>query len=256
MGQRLKNSLLGIIPILVLLTLWELTSRFAWLPKWIIPSPFEVLTTWWRALADGTTWKLIGASVINILPAYFIAMLISIFGGVLIGSQPIVSKMMRPILAAFHPIPSFAWLPLIVLFFGLTRTSIWALIVTATFSRSIYVVIGGVEAVRNEWLLVAKNIGMNKLQIIFYVIIPAASTQILASLKAGFGSAWRTLIGAEMLVMSMGGLGKYIWYAQWYYEFDRVLAGIATIAIIGILVEQMVFNPLEKITVRRWGMIG
>lgn len=254
MGIRSRNFILGAAPFILFIIAWDLAVRFGWLPNWIIAPPLQVIKALANMVQDGTLLRLLYSSMLNIMPAYFIAMLVATVGGILCGMNATAAKIIRPILSSFHTIPSIAWLPLIVLFLGLTRTSIWVLIIIATFSRSIYIVISGVETIRKEWLLVAKNLNLNPFQTVIYVVVPAASTQILAGMRSGFGSAWRTLIGAEMLVTSMGGLGKYIWYAQWYYEFDRVIAGIVVIAVIGITVEQLIFNPLEKITVQRWGM--
>ena len=72
-------------------------------------------------------------------------------------------------------------------------------------------------------------------------------------LRLGFGSAWRSLVGAEMLVVTLGGLGKFIWMAQWYFDFDKVMAGIVLIGLISILVEQLVLGRLEKNILQKWG---
>lgn len=115
--------------------------------------------------------------------------------------------------------------------------------------------VGGVRNVNPIWILVAKNLGLDKIQTIFKVIIPGALPNIITGMRIGFGSIWRSLIGAEMLVSGAGGLGKFIWNAQWSFSFEKVFVGIFTIAIIGLTIETLIFRKLEKITLEKWGAV-
>ena len=121
--------------------------------------------------------------------------------------------------------------------------------------RIIYNVIDGVRGVNINWLLAARNLELDKFAIVTKVVIPAALPQILSGLRIGFGSAWRSLIGAEMLVITAGGLGKYIWMSQWNFKFDQVFSGIIIIALVGIAAEQLIFKRIEQATLHRWGMM-
>jgi ABC-type nitrate/sulfonate/bicarbonate transport system permease component len=116
--------------------------------------------------------------------------------------------------------------------------------------------ISGVRNVNSIWILVARNLGLNKLQIIFKVIIPGALPEIITGIRIGFGAIWRSVVGTEMLVTGAGGLGKFIWTAQYTYSFDKVLVGIFLIAIIGITIESFVFKKIEAVTLEKWGIIN
>lgn len=116
--------------------------------------------------------------------------------------------------------------------------------------------IGGVRNLNPIWILVARNLGLNKWQIIFKVIIPGALPSIITGMRIGFGAIWRSVIGAEMLVIGAGGLGKFIWTAQWTYSFDKVLVGILLISIIGLTIEMVVFKKIEAVTLEKWGVIS
>jgi len=120
----------------------------------------------------------------------------------------------------------------------------------------IYNMITGVQNINSIWILVAKNLGLNDWQIISKVIIPGALPNIITGARIGFGAIWRSVIGAEMLVTGAGGLGKFIWTAQWTYSFDKVLVGIFLIAIIGLAVEMIVFKNIESITLEKWGIVN
>ena len=191
----------------------------------------------------------------NIIPAFLSAVLASLALGIIIGLNSTFSKIFSPFLSAVYLIPSLAWLPLIILFLGFTRQSIWATIFISSFIRMIYNVIAGVQGVNSNWLLAARNFELNKIDIVIKIILPGALPQILSGIRVGFGSAWRSLIGAEMLVVTAGGLGRYMWMSQWAFKFEQVLVGIITVALIGILAEQLIFKKLEQKTLMRWGMM-
>ena len=171
------------------------------------------------------------------------------------GINRTIYKIFHPILSAIYPIPSLAWLPFIILFLGFTREAIWFVVFISSFVRIIYNVISGVQNINIEYVLAAKNLGFNKPKIVLDVILPGALPQIITGLRLGFGSAWRSLIGAEMLVVTLGGLGKFIWMSQWYFDFDKVIVGIVAISLISIFIEEIVFKRLEKNTLVRWGFI-
>jgi len=124
----------------------------------------------------------------------------------------------------------------------------------AVFIRVIYVIVDGVRSIDKHFIMVARNFGYTHLEVLFKVVLPASLPAVITGARLGFGSAWRSLIGAEMLVVSLGGLGKFIWFSQWYYSFDKVFAGILTISIIGIIIEQLILRTLEKKTLELWGV--
>lgn len=255
MEQRIKNLLLGSSLFLGILIAWYFLSVFNVIPSWFLPGPMKTFSTFWRLLWDGSIGNLILISLINVFPAFVLAIVFSVVIGVLIGLNETFRKIFTPFISAIYLIPSLAWLPLIILFLGFNRSSIWAVVFISSFVRIIYNVIGGVRGINQNWLLVAKNIELGRLKTVFKIVLPGALPQILSGIRIGFGSAWRSLIGAEMLVVTAGGLGRYIWMSQWAFKFDQVFSGLIVIAIIGILAEQLIFKKIEQRTLLRWGMM-
>ncbi len=255
MAHRGNTILLGAIPFFGLVIIWQLLLVAGWVPTWLVSSPLEVGTALVRSIGDATLLRLISISMINAMPAFLAAVVAALLLGTVVGASPTARRLLFPSIAALYVVPSLAWLPMIVLLLGFTRTSVWILIFLSSFTKMIYTVIGGVRSVRPEWILAAKNFGYSKTALVFRVLLPAAFPQIFSGLRQGFGASWRSLIGAEMLVPTVGGLGSYIWYAQWYLVMDRAFVGLIAIAGIGILVEYVVFRLLEKRTIVRWGMI-
>lgn len=253
--QRIRDFALGSIPYLLVLIAWIIAVRFDLMPNWFLPSPFKVLSTFVIIIRDGTILKVIVDTISNIVPPYFFAAIASIIFGILIGTSTTMRKIFFPFIVTLYPIPSLAWLPFIIIIFGFTKDSVWILLFISSFLKMIYNMISGVRNINSIWLLIAKNLGLNNWQIILKVIIPGALPNIITGMRIGFGAIWRSVIGAEMLVIGAGGLGKYIWTAQWTYSFDKVLVGIILIAAIGLLIEMVVFKKIEEITLQKWGIL-
>lgn len=251
--RRIREILLAAIPFILILFLWSLVVYFNWMPNWFLPSPLKVALTFKEVVQNGTVVKIVFDTVLNLVPPYLVAVLISIVFGILIGANATIRKIFFPFISTLYPVPSLAWLPFIIIIFGFTRLSVWVLLFISCFLKMIYNMIAGVRNINSIWILVAKNLGLNKWQTVFKVIIPGALPNIITAMRIGFGSIWRSVIGAEMLVIGAGGLGKFIWAAQWTYSFDKVLVGILLIAIIGLTIETVVFKRIEAATLEKWG---
>lgn len=255
MGNRVKYFILSISLFVAILVIWQLLSFFQVIPLWLLSSPSETILTFFRLIRSGVLLRLLLNSFLNIFPSFVLSLLFSLVLGVFVGTNVTFRRMFSPFLAAINLVPSLAWLPLIILFFGFTRQSIWAVIFISSSTRMIYSFIGGVRDVNSNWLLVAQNLALNKFETIIKIILPGALPQIMSGMRIGFGSAWRSLIGAEMLVVTAGGLGKYIWMSQWAFKFDQVISGIMIIALVGVLAEQLIFKKIERVTLAKWGLM-
>lgn len=255
MARKIKNFILGASLFVVVLVVWQLLNVLQIIPTWFLPTPGETLYTFLELIRNGILIKLLLNSFLNIFPAFILSLLFSLVLGIFIGTNVTFRRMSMPFLAAINSVPSLAWLPLIILFLGFSRQTIWTVIFISSFIKIIYSVIGGVREIDRNWLLVAQNLELNKLETMVKVILPGALPQILSGIRIGFGSAWRSLIGAEMLMVTAGGLGKYIWMSQWAFKFDQVFSGIITVALVGVLAEQLIFKKIEQVTLVKWGMI-
>lgn len=255
MNKKINTFLLGAIPFVSIIAVWYIFHAQKILPQWVIPSPWQTLVTLIDLITSGAILNLVLISFLNIVPPFLVASIIAIFLGTAIGTNATTRKIFSPLISALYPIPTLTWLPLVILFAGFTRETIWIVVFISAFLRIIYNVTDGVRAVNHHWLLAAKNMGLSQFEIVISVIIPGALPNIITGLRLGFASAWRSLIATEMLVSSLGGLGKFIWYSQWTFSFDKVISGIVVIAIIGIGIEMLLFRPLERRTLIRWGVM-
>jgi len=157
----------------------------------------------------------------------------------------------------FNPLPAIALLPLALIWFGLGYGSIVFVIVHSVLWAVALNTHSGFLSVSTTLRMVGRNYGLSGLSYIGRILIPAAFPSILTGLKIGWAFAWRTLIAAELVFgvsSGSGGLGWFIYENKNQLDIPAVFAGLFTVILIGLLVENVIFRTVEARTVRRWGM--
>ena len=167
------------------------------------------------------------------------------------------NDLLETLTAAFNPLPAIALLPLSLIWFGLGDKSIIFVLVHSVLWAVALNTHSGFKSVSNTLRMVGRNYGLGGFRYIFKILIPAAFPSILTGLKIGWAFAWRTLIAAELVFgasSGKGGLGWYIYENKNLLDIPAVFAGLFTVILIGLLVENLIFRNLEAATVRKWGM--
>ena len=166
-----------------------------------------------------------------------------------------VENFFLPLASALMPIPSLAWVPVFILWFGLGNTVAILIVFYAALFPMLLNAWSGVRAVNPLWLRAAGAMGADERALFWKVIIPGTSPFIITGLRQAFLRAWIAVVGAEMLAASDWGLGWVIFDAKEFLNADVMLAALAVIGAIGFLFERLVFGSLERATVMRWGMV-
>jgi NitT/TauT family transport system permease protein len=157
----------------------------------------------------------------------------------------------------FNPLPAIALLPLSLLWFGLGKGSLIFVIVHSVLWPLALNTYSGFLSVSPTLRMAGRNYGLQGWRYVIHILVPAALPSILSGLKIAWAFAWRTLIAAELVFGSSGGeggLGWYIFQNRNELYTDRVFAGLIAVVVIGLLVENLLFSALERVTVRRWGV--
>ncbi|MBY0540273.1 MAG: ABC transporter permease subunit [Campylobacterales bacterium] len=192
-----------------------------------------------------------------LLVGYGIGILIATTLTVLAITTRLGTDLLETMTSMFNPLPAIALLPLALLWFGLGNPSIMFVIihsVTWPIALNIY---SGFTGVSNTLRMVGRNYELTGLSFVFKILIPAAFPQILTGLKVGWAFSWRTLIAAELVFgvsSGSGGLGWFIFEKKNQLDINLVFAGLLTIIIIGVFIENVIFKFIEKRTVIKWGM--
>lgn len=156
-----------------------------------------------------------------------------------------------------NPLPPIALLPLALLWFGLGEKSLVFVLVHSVLWPLALNTYSGFMGVSETLRMAGRNYGLRGLRLVALILIPAALPSILSGLKIGWAFAWRTLIAAELVfgaTNGKGGLGWYIYQNRNELFTDKVFAGLAVVIVIGLVVENLLFNTLERLTIKRWGM--
>jgi NitT/TauT family transport system permease protein len=250
-GALRKLFILGLLALL-----WQLYA--VWLKNSLLLPTFDAtMTAFLNALLKGELLSRIIESLKVLLLSYGIG----IFSAGVLTIAAINTRFGNDLLetftAMFNPLPAIALLPLALLWFGLGTPSIVFVLVHAVVWPIALNIHSGFTGVSNTLRMVGRNYGLSKLRYITKILIPAAFPSILTGLKVGWAFAWRTLIASELVFgvsSGSGGLGWFIYEKKNQLEIAAVFAGLCTVILIGIIVENVVFRVLENRTVRRWGM--
>jgi NitT/TauT family transport system permease protein len=184
-----------------------------------------------------------------------LAIVIGLPLGILMGRYRPVEHFIMPLASALMPIPSLAWVPVFILWFGLGNTVSILIVFYAALFPMLLNAWSGVRSVNQLWLRAAGAMGANEHALFWKVILPGASPFIITGLRQAFLRSWIAVVGAEMLASSDWGLGWVIYDAKEFLNADLMLAAIAVIGLIGFVFERLVFGSLERSTVHRWGMV-
>ena len=251
----MRASLFGkkIIFYIAIIIVWQaIDSADIW-PDNIFPSPIEVGEDLIYGISDGSLFYGIGTSMWRLI----VGLAIAIAGGMLLGifmaRVETVNQTIGSLVLGLQSIPSVAWVPLAILWFGLTDAGIiFVTAVGAIFAVTINVYTG-VKNIDPSYIEAARNMGAKGSQLITTVLIPAAFPYMITGFKQGWAFAWRGVIGAELL-FSFLGLGFLLNVGRQLNDVSQVIAMMLVIMGIGILIDGFVFKRLEDKVMSRWGL--
>ena len=256
--ERLFNQvwLRKCVLLVLIAVIWEAYGRYLDNPL-LVPTFSDTVTALWSALGSGVlpdrAWTSVKVLMIGFSAGVFLAAVLTILA---ITTQ-LGTDFLETVTAMFSPLPAIALLPLALIWFGLGIGSLIFVMVHSVLWPLALNTHAGFRAVSPTLRMVGRNYGLSGLGLVLKILIPAAFPSILAGLKIGWAFAWRTLIAAELVfgvASGKGGLGWYIFESKNQLDIPEVFAGLLTIIMIGLLVENVIFRTLENKTVRRWGM--
>ncbi len=237
----------------ILVIIWQAIATADIWPNTIFPSPLEVAEDLAYGVVDGSLFFGIGTSMIRLM----IGLAIAIAGGVVLGifmaRIEIVNQTIGSLVLGLQSIPSIAWVPLAILWFGLTDAGIiFVTAIGAIFAVTINTYTG-VKNIDPNYIAAARNMGAKGSQLITAVLIPAAFPYMISGFKQGWAFAWRGVIGAELL-FSFLGLGFLLNVGRQLTDVSQVIAIMLVIMGIGVLVDGFVFKKIENKVMFRWGL--
>jgi taurine transport system permease protein len=223
-----------------LLALWWLASHLQWLPPVLLPTPEAVLRKLVRLYTDGfddaTLTQHLAASLSRIALAFALALVTAIPAGIAIATSRIARGVLDPIIEFYRPVPPLAYLPLMVIWFGIGELSKVLLIYFTIFAPLTIATAAGANRVAKSRLLAAQSLGATRFQLLAHVVLPSALPEILTGVRIALGAGWSTLVAAE-LIAATRGLGFMVYSASRFLVTDVVIAGILLIGAIALVLE-------------------
>ncbi len=246
----------GLAGIVAVLAIWEGFARSGLYSTAMTPPVESVGRILWQMIEDGTLPLNAAATLVRVFIGLAVSFAIAVPLGVLMARSWVAERIFLPALSVMLPIPSLAWVPLFILWFGIGDFATILVVVYAAFFPLVYSVWTGVRAVNPIWLRSAIVMGADETTLFRKVIWPAAMPYVITGLRLSFGRAWIGVIGGELLASPKFGLGEIIFNAKEFLDAGVMLATLVGIGAIGVLFERFVFQTLERVTVRRWGMVA
>jgi ABC-type nitrate/sulfonate/bicarbonate transport system permease component len=247
-------------PIFLLLLAWEVSTRTGLVNAVLLPPPTDVFANMLRLLTpiDGSGPVLLHHAAISLMrlaAGYGLAAMICTAIGILMGINKVVYAFFDPIITVLMPIPALAWVPIIILWLGMSNATIIFVIFLAAMFPIIYNSAAGVRGISKKQLWAAEIMGAPRHKIFFKVLLPGAMPSIITGHILAVSNGWRALVGAEMLAGAGLGLGYMIFDARTFMDTETVYGGIVTIALLGLVIEKGLFRPLQRLTIERWGTV-
>lgn len=231
-GNTLKLSLATIA---IMVFVWWLVATLGWVKPLFVPSPQSIVEKFIDVLAAGFTgtslWEHIATSTARVFGAFLLACAVGIPLGLAMGMSPAIRGIFDPPIEFYRPIPPLAYLPLMIIWFGIGEVSKILLIFLSVFAPVALGARAGVRSAAIEQIHAAYSFGATRWQVVTQVILPAAMPEILTAMRIGIGFGWTTLVAAEM-VAATKGIGYMVLSASQFLQTPTVIMGILIIAAI------------------------
>ncbi len=227
---------------------WWIASHSGWIKPLFLPKPEAIWGAFQQSVAgdiDGhSLYGHFAASVARVFAAFALAVAVAVPVGLSMGVSRVARGIFDPPIEFYRPLPPLAYLPLMVIWFGIGETSKIILLFLAIFAPVALAARAGVRSVSQEQIQAARSMGASPWQVVLHVIAPGALPEILVGLRIGMGVGWTTLVAAEM-VAADAGLGKMVFNAANFLRTDIVMLGTIVIGVVAFAFE-MLMRGIEK----------
>lgn len=254
--RRMTRAAIGIIGLLVF---WQAISSAYGLDV-ILPGPITVFKDVFRTLtlSDPDQW-LYGPNIyVHLLDSFLRAIVgfataavIAIPAGILIGRYKGAREFIEPVIRLLYPIPGIAWIPLAILWFGLTNKAVIFVVFMAEFFPLFFNTEAGVRNINPILIDAGRCYGASGFTLLRRVILPAATPYIITGMRIALGGAWRMIVAAEML-SSKAGVGFVLTEARFQFRADDLMMAMILISVVGFATEKLIVRTLERRTTEKW----
>jgi NitT/TauT family transport system permease protein len=249
----MRQAVVGVVVPVLVIALWQLASQLGWVIPQVLPSPVAVAQKWVEyalpltpydpAAGSRLAWAFSGelvqdtlGSMYRVVAGFVVGAGLALPAGLLMGANRHAYAWLNPLMQVLRPIPPIAYIPLSILWFGLGNAPAIFLIAIGAFFPVLMNTIAGVRQVDGIYIRAARNLGVSQHAMFVRVMLPAAVPYILSGVRIGIGTAFIVVIVSEMIAVN-NGLGFRILEAREYFWSDKIIAGMISIGILGLLID-------------------
>jgi NitT/TauT family transport system permease protein len=237
----------------LLIGVWALLAKLRVWPPYVFPSPQSVVESLRAGFADHSFWIAITVSMKRMLIGYALSVVLGIVLGLGVASNKFLEETMGGLLVSLQSLPSICWLPLAVLWFGLSEKAILFVVVMGSLLSVTIAMETGRHQMPRIYGMAGRNLGARGFRLFWHVLLPASLPYIVSGLKQGWAFAWRSLISGEMIFVSIG-LGQLLMMGRDLNDMSQVIAVMILIIAIGYIVDGLVFSTLARRLQSKWGL--
>jgi taurine transport system permease protein len=251
---RALTNLKILLPFALLVVIWWAVKQSQDIPENVLVSPLAAWRAFVYLVTHGVMAEYASTSLTMIGIAASLSMLIGIPIGFAVGANRYAAHALEGFLRFLQGISGIAWLPLAIIWFGFTHTTTLVIVMYTLIVPIVFNTMIGVRAIPENYVMALRSLGASRLRLVTDVYLPGALPSIVVGVRLGMGYGWRALIAAEMLVRK-GGLGDLIFGARTFAQVDRIIVGMIVIGCLYIIVDRLIVQPIENLTVARWGLL-
>jgi NitT/TauT family transport system permease protein len=237
----------------LILGIWFLIARLHIWPPYLFPPPQGVLQALWSGFADHSFWIAIVVSMKRIAIGYALSVVIGVALGLGMATSKFLEQTLGGLMVSLQSLPSICWLPMAVLWFGLSEKAILFVVVMGSVLSVTISMETGRKQMPKIYAMAGRNLGARGLKLFLFVLFPASLPYLLTGLKQGWAFAWRSLIAGEMIFVSLG-LGQLLMMGRDLNDMSQVIAVMILIIAIGFLIDGLVFSSIERRLQYKWGL--
>ena len=237
----------------IVIGVWVLVARLRIWPPYLFPTPQGVLESLWAGFADHSFWIAIAISMKRIAVGYALSVAIGVLLGLLMATSDFLEQTLGGLLVSLQSLPSICWLPIAVLWFGLSEKAILFVVVMGSVLSVTISMETGRKQMPKIYAMAGRNLGAHGLKLFLFVLFPASLPYVLTGLKQGWAFAWRSLIAGEMIFVTLG-LGQLLMMGRDLNDMSQVIAVMILIIAIGYIVDGLIFKTVERRLQERWGL--
>jgi NitT/TauT family transport system permease protein len=223
-------------------------------PPYLFPTPWGVGESLYAGFSDHSFWIAIMVSMQRVLIGYAISVVLGMILGLGVSSSKFLEETMGGLLVSLQSLPSICWWPLALLWFGLSQNAILFVVIMGSLLSVTMAMEDGRKQMPKIFGMAGRNLGARGFRLFWHVLLPASLPFIVSGLKQGWAFAWRSLITAEMLYMSLG-LGQVLMMGRDLSDMNQVIAVMLLIIALGYVVDGLIFKTIERRLQHKWGLV-